>query len=310
MNVKTIVLLAAIVTGLIVALSAVYIVSETDQVIITRFGQPVGDAVTAAGLHVKMPFIETVNRFDKRFLEWDGAQNDIPTRGKVFIYVDAYARWRISDPLKYLETLQGSELSAQSRLDDILDGETRNAVARHELVEVVRTSNRVPVVVEGDEDEVSILEEIQTGRPEVTEQIKNAAAPALLELGIELMDFQFKRINYTEDVRVTVFERMISERQRIAQRYRSEGQGEAARIGGERERELQRIQSEAFRDAQELRGEADAEAAAIYAEAYNRDAGFYAFVRSMEAFETVIDPNTTMILSTDGELFRYLNQPR
>ena len=188
--------------------------------------------------------------------------------------------------------------------------ETRNAVARHELVEVVRTSNRVPVVVEGDEDEVSILEEIQTGRPEVTEQIKNAAAPALLELGIELMDFQFKRINYTEDVRVTVFERMISERQRIAQRYRSEGQGEAARIGGERERELQRIQSEAFRDAQELRGEADAEAAAIYAEAYNRDAGFYAFVRSMEAFETVIDPNTTMILSTDGELFRYLNQPR
>ena len=310
MNVKTIVILAAIFVGLVVASSALYIVNETEQVIITRFGQPVGDAVTGAGLHVKAPFIEMTNYFDKRFLEWDGAQNDIPTLGKVFIYVDAYARWRISDPLKFLQTLQGSELSAQSRLDDILDGETRNAVARHELVEVVRTSNRVPAVVEGDEDETSVLEEIERGRPEVTEQIKNAAAPALLELGIELMDFQFKRINYTEDVRVTVFERMISERQRIAQRYRSQGQGEAARIGGERERELQRIQSEAFRDAQEKRGVADAEAAAIYAEAYNRDAGFYSFVRSMEAFETVIDPNTTLILSTDGELFRYLDQPR
>ena len=182
MNVKIIVLLAAIVTGLIVASSALYIVNETEQVIITRFGQPASDAVTDAGLHVKVPFIDVVNRFDKRFLEWDGAQNDIPTLGKVFIYVDAYARWRINDPLKFLQTLQGSELSAQSRLDDILDGETRNAVARHTLVEVVRTSNRVPAVVEGDEDDVSVLEEIQTGRPDVTLQIKNAAAPALLEL--------------------------------------------------------------------------------------------------------------------------------
>ena len=310
MNTKIIVLLGAIVTGLIVASSAIYIVDETEQVIITRFGQPVGVAVTEAGLHVKLPFIETTNYFDERFLEWDGAQNDIPTLGKVFIYVDAYARWRISDPLLFLQNLQGSEVAAQSRLDDILDGETRNAVARHELVEVVRTSNRVPDVVEGDEDETAILEEIETGRPDVTLLIKNAAAPALLEWGIELMDFQFKRINYTEDVRVTVFDRMISERQRIAQRYLSQGQGEAARIGGERERELQRIQSEAFRDAQEKRGEADAEAAGIYAEAYNRDAGFYAFVRSMEAFENVIDPNTTLILSTDGELFRYLDQPR
>jgi membrane protease subunit HflC len=296
--------------GLIVSSSALYIVGETEQVIITRFGQPASEAVSDPGLHVKMPFVDTANYFDKRFLEWDGAQNDIPTLGKVFIWVDAYARWRISDPLLFLQTLQGSELSAQSRLDDILDGETRNAVARNNLVQVVRSSNRVPEIVEGDLDETSVLEPIETGRSDVTEEIKNAAAPALLELGIELMDFQFKRINYTEDVRVTVFERMISERQRIAQRYRSEGEGEAARIGGERERELQRIQSEAFREAQEARGVADAEAAAIYADAYNNDSSFYAFLRSMEAFETVIDPNTTLILSTDGELFRYLDQPR
>ena len=310
MNVKIIVLLAAIVTGLIVASSALYIVTETDQVVITRFGQPIGEAVTDAGLHVKMPFIDEVHSFDKRFLEWDGEPNDIPTVGKVFIWVDTYARWRISDPLLFLETLQGNENLAQSRLDDILDGETRNAIARNELVEVVRTSNREPEVVEGDQDEGSVLEEILIGRPNVTEQIKTAAAPALLEWGIELMDFQFKRINYTEDVRISVFERMISERQRVAQRYRSEGQGEAARIDGERERELQRIESEAFREAEEMRGVADAEAAAIYAEAYSRDANFYAFVRSMEAFETVIDPNTTLILSTDSELFRYLDAPQ
>ena len=309
MNIKIMVLLTAIVMGLIVGSSALYIVTEVEQVVITRFGQPVGDAITDAGLHVKMPFIDEINSFDKRFLEWDGAPNDIPTVGKVFIWVDSYARWRISDPLLFLETLQGNELSAQSRLDDILDGETRNAIARNELVEIVRTSNREPEVVEGDLDETSILEEIAIGRPDVTRQIQVAAAPALLEWGIELMDFQFKRINYTDDVRITVFERMISERQRIAQRYRSEGEGEAARIGGERERELQRIQSEAFREAEAKRGEADAEAAAIYAEAYNRDAGFYSFVRSMEAFETVIDPDTTLILSTDGELFRYLDQP-
>jgi membrane protease subunit HflC len=310
MNIKIIVLLAAIVTGLIVASSALYIVTEFEQVVITRFGAPVGDAVSDAGLHVKLPFVDQIHSFDKRFLEWDGAPNDIPTVGKVFIWVDTYARWRISDPLLFLETLQGNESSALSRLDDILDGETRNAIARNELVEVVRTSNREPEVVEGDLDESSVLETIETGRPDITLQIQNAAAPALLEWGIELMDFQFKRINYTEDVRISVYERMISERRRIASRYRSEGEGEAARIGGERERELQIIQSAAFREAEEMMGVADAEAAAIYAEAYSRDAGFYAFVRSMEAFETVIDPNTTLILSTDSELFRYLDEPR
>jgi membrane protease subunit HflC len=303
-------ILAVIIVGFIVVANGLYIVSETQQVILTRFGDPIGDAVTEAGLHFKMPFINKANFFDKRFLEWDGDRNQVPTRDKRFIYVDTYARWRISNPLTYLESLEGDEFTAQSRLDDILDGETRNAVARHDLVEVVRTSNREPEVTPGDEEETGILDEIRVGRLDITAEVQETAGPRLAELGIELMDFRFKRINYVEEVQRDVFARMIAERQRIAERYRSEGQGEAARIGGEKERELQRIQSEAYRQAQENRGIADAEATRIYAEAYNRDAAFYAFMKSMETIEKSIDPNTMLIMSTEGELFRYLDQPR
>ena len=310
MNVKAMVPIALGIVVLVVLSSGFYIIDERQQVIITQFGEPVGDAVTSPGLHFKMPFIQMANFFDKRFLEWDGDANQVPTRDKRFIWVDTYARWRISDPQVYLERLRGDELTAQSRLDDILDGETRNAVARHDLVEVVRTSNRQPEVIEGDEDETGILDEITSGRVEITAEILEIAGPRLLELGIELMDFRFKRINYVDEVQRDVFDRMIAERQRIAQRYRSEGQGEAARIGGEKERELQRITSEAYRDAQVTRGIADAEATRIYAEAYNRDASFYAFMKSMETVEKAVDPNTMLILTTGGDLFRYLEGPR
>lgn len=310
MNAKITALLAAIVVGVVVLTSGLYIVDETQQVVITRFGEPVGDAVTDPGLHIKIPFVQEANYFDKRFLEWDGAANQVPTRDKRFIWVDTYARWRISNPRSYLERLRGDEMTAQSRLDDILDGETRNSVARHDLVQVVRTTNRQPDLSLQDEEETGVLEDILTGRTAITEEIIATAAPRLEELGIELIDFRLKRINYVDEVRRDVFDRMIAERQRIAQRYRSEGEGEAARIRGEKERELQRIQSEAYRQAQENMGTADAESTRIYADAYNLDAGFYAFLKSMESFETVVDSTTTLILTTGGDLLQYLNGPR
>jgi membrane protease subunit HflC len=310
MNTKIMALLAAVVVGIIGLTAGLYIVDETQQVVITRFGEPVGDAVTDPGLHFKIPFVQQANFFDKRFLEWDGAANQVPTRDKRFIWVDTYARWRIANPRIYLERLRGDELTAQSRLDDILDGETRNSVARHDLVQVVRTTNRQPDMALQDEEETGVLEEITTGRTAITEEIIATAGPRLEELGIELIDFRLKRINYVDEVRRDVFERMIAERQRIAQRYRSEGEGEAARIRGEKERELQRIQSEAYRQAQEGMGTADAESTRIYADAYNLDAGFYAFLKSMESFETVVDSTTTLILTTGGDLLQYLNGPR
>jgi membrane protease subunit HflC len=298
------------VVGIVFLATGLYIVEETQQVIITRFGEPVGDAVTDPGLHIKIPFVQQVNYFDKRFLEWDGAANQVPTRDKRFIWVDTYARWRISDPRVYLERLRGDEATAQSRLDDILDGETRNSVARHDLVQVVRTTNRQPDISLLDEDETGVLAEITTGRTAITEEIIATAGPRLKELGIELIDFRLKRINYVDEVRRDVFDRMIAERQRIAQGYRSAGEGEAARISGEKERELQRIQSEAYRSAQESMGLADAESTRIYAAAYNLDPGFYAFLKSMETFETVIDSTTTLILTTGGDLLQFLNGPR
>ena len=291
--------------------SALYTVSEVDQVIITRFGEPVSDPITEPGLHFRTPFVDTVNRFEKRFLEWDGVPNQVPTRDRRFIFVDTYARWRITDPLRYLETLQGSEITAQSRLADILDGETRNAIARHDLIEIVRTSNRQPAeTAVGPEEEQETLESISTGRGEITREILNAATGAVSEYGIELLDLQFKRINYVPEVQQDVFARMIAERQRIAEEFRSEGQGESARIQGERERDLAEIQSEAFRSAEELRGTADAEATSVYADAYGTDAGFYAFTKSLETYERTMDPNTFFILGTDSELLRFLEAPR
>ena len=305
--------LTLVVLGLVVLVllaGSLYTVTEVNQAIITRFGEPVGEPVTEPGLHIKLPYIETANMFEKRFLEWDGFPNQVPTRDRRFIFVDTYARWRITDPLLFFQRLR-DELGAQSRLDDILDGETRNAVARHDLIEIVRTSNRDPVnTTIGEQEEQEVLASITTGREEITQEILQAASAAVGDLGIELLDLKFKRINYVPEVQQDVFARMIAERQRIAEEFRSEGQGESARIQGERERDLAQIESEAFRSAEERRGEADAEATAIYADAYNRDASFYAFTKSLETYEQTMDPSTVFILGTDSELLRFLEAPR
>ena len=306
MSNRTSLILLVVLAVVFVISSGAYTVDETQQVIITQFGRPVGDAITEPGLKIKIPFIQVANRFDKRFLEWDGAANQVPTRDKRFIWVDTYARWRISDPLRFFERLR-DELGAQSRLDDILDGETRNAIARHDLVEVVRSTNRPPdeVLLESEE-ETAILELIEGGRATITAEVLERAKERITDLGIELIDFQLKRINYVEEVQQDVFARMIAERNRVAERYRSEGEGEAARIRGEGERELKRIQSEAYRSAQELQGDADAAATGVYSEAYNRDASFYAFMKSLETLEETADANSTLILSTDADLLEYL----
>ena len=306
--------LIGVVLGLVVLVllagKPLYTVTETNQAIITQFGNPIGDPVTEPGLHLKLPYIQTANMFEKRFLEWDGFPNQVPTRDRRFIFVDTYARWRITDPLLFFQRVT-NERGAQARLDDILDGETRNAVARHDLIEIVRTSNRVPVnTTVGEQEEQEELAAITTGREEITQEILLAASAAVGDLGIELLDLKFKRINYVPEVQQDVFARMIAERNRVAEEFRSEGQGESARIQGERERDLARIQSEAFRTAEELRGTADAEATAIYAAAYNRDASFYAFTKSLETYEKTMDPSTVLILGTDSEFMRFLEAPR
>ncbi len=300
-----------IVLGVLFVLSsATYQVHEVNQVIITQFGEPTGEPVTEPGLHFKVPFIQKTNYFEKRFLEWDGNPNQVPTKDKRFIWVDTYARWRIVDPLRFFQRLR-DELGAQSRLDDILDGETRNAVARYDLIEIVRSTNRDPdtVQIESDE-ETAILDEIQMGRQQIASEILERAASRTSDLGIELLDLRLKRINYVEEVQQDVFARMIAERQRIAAEFRSEGQGESARISGERERDLAQIQSEAYRTAEELRGTADAEATSIYGEAYNRDPDFYAFTKSLETYEQTMDASTFFLLGTDSELLKYLEQTR
>ena len=309
MDKKYIILLVVLLVAGVVLSSSFYSVHETEQVVITQFGAPQGEAVTEPGLHMKVPFIQTVNRFDKRFLEWDGDQNQVPTKDKKFIFVDSYARWQITDPLQFFRRLR-DERGAQSRLDDILDGETRNAVASHNLVELVRTSNREPdleaEIFEAIEDS---LETIEVGRNAIQDIVLELANERTTDLGIEVLDFRFKRINYVEEVRLTVYDRMISERNKIADLFRSEGQGEASRIEGEKERELLEIQSEAFREAREIRGQGDAEAAAIYNNAYNQNAStreLYDFIKAMEAYETAFDGNTSIFLSTNSEFFKYL----
>ena len=296
--------------ALVVLSASTYLVSETEQVIITQFGEPKGSPVSEPGMHFKLPFVQSVNVFEKRFLEWDGSPNQMPTKDKRFIWVDMYARWRITDPLKFFQRLR-DERGAQSRLDDILDGETRNAVASYDLIELVRSSNRPAgsIPIESEEERI-VLEQISKGRRAIAASILEAARARTLDLGIEVLDIRLKRINYVDEVAKDVFARMIAERRRIAERFRSEGQGEAARIEGERQRDLQRIQSEAYRSAQELRGKADAEATAIYADAYGRDAEFYAFVKSLETYERVVDGKTFFVLGTDSDLLKYLRAPR
>ncbi len=295
---------------ILVGTQTFFIVNETNQVVITQFGEPKGEEITEPGLKFKIPFLQRANYFEKRYLEWDGDPNQVPTKDKVFIFIDTYARWQITDPLKYFERL-GNERGAQARLDDILDGETRNAIASHDLVELIRSTNREPIEEGVIADIVNdSLQTISIGREEIQEQIQNLANKRTSDLGIEVLDFRFKRINYAEEVRRTVYDRMISERNRIADKFRSEGQGESSRINGEKERELLRIQSEAFREAETIRGKADAEAAAIYNAAYNKTSAareLYSFTKSMETYANTIDKQTSLIISTDSEFYKYLN---
>jgi membrane protease subunit HflC len=313
-NKKNIIIAIVGIVILFVLFSSAFVVDETKQTIITRFGKPVGDAITEPGIHFKVPFLEEANFFDKRFLEWDGDANQIPTKGKKFIWVDTYARWRISDPLLFFQRVR-DERGAQARLDDILDGETRNAIANHELHEIVRNSNRKAdegnsVSIESGEKD-NVMPEIKIGREKITREIFSKTSVRTLELGIELLDLRFKRINYYEDVRQKVYERMITERKRIADKFRSEGQGRASKILGDKERELKRIQSEAYRISQEISGKADAEATAIYASAYNRNQEtreFYKFVKTLETYRLTFSEKDWLILSTDNDVYKLLGK--
>lgn len=313
-------LMAAAFLALLVLTGAFYVVSETEQVIVTQFGEPIGAPITTAGVHFKVPFVQQVNRLEKRVLQWDGPTADMPTRDKLYIIVDAFGRWRIKDPLQYFLALR-DERSALSRLDDILGSEMRNTVARHALVEIVRTSKdrqpapdaavalAIPVAPTGPGAPPNALPQIQYGREALEKEIATLASAKLQTLGIELLDVRFKRINYKAEVSAKIFERMISERRQIADRFRSEGAGEAARIIGKKERDLKEIDSQAYQKVQAIEGKADAEATAIYASAYNKtpeSREFYGYQRSLETYRTVFGHDTTMILTTEGSFLHLL----
>jgi membrane protease subunit HflC len=290
--------------------SGAYTVSEQEQVIITQFGEPIGDAITEPGLHFKIPYAQEKNVFDKRWLEWNGNPNQVPTRDKKYIWVETYARWRIANPLLFFQRLR-DERGAHSRLDDIIDGETRNVIASHNLIEIVRTSNRAFEQAEEAEDvmEAEEMRQVTLGRDKITRLILERASEVVPDYGIELVDVQIQRVNYIESVQTKVFERMISERKRIADRHRSEGQGKSAEIRGKKERELKVIESEAYRKTQEIMGRGDAEATTIYAEAYQRNSELYEFSKSMETYRKGIDAQSWIVLSTNSQLFRYLQSP-
>jgi membrane protease subunit HflC len=296
---------------------SIFTVNQAEQVIITQFGSPVGDPITSPGLHFKMPFIQQVNSFDKRYLAWDGPMVEMSTKDKTYVQVDTFARWRITDPMRYYLRLR-DERSAQSRLEDILGSETRTAIARHELIEVVRTDkDRKPLQDESltgpltGESTLGVLRPIHVGRIRIEKDVFDAAAPKLAEFGIELLDVRFKRINYNHQVLERIYQRMISERLQIAQRFRSEGEGEAARINGNKDRDLNQIQSAAYKQVHEIQGEADAKATEIYAKAYAQKpeaAEFYKFIKSMETYRKVINTDATIVLSTNSDLFALLKR--
>jgi membrane protease subunit HflC len=290
------------------ASGALFIVDETKQVVITQFGKPIGDPITSAGLHFKLPFIQDAHYFEKRLLEWDGDPNQIPTKDKKYIWVDTMARWKIVDALKFLQSV-GNELSANSRLDDIINSATRDAVTNHLLVEAVRDSNRILETKELGEDAIvseEAMERIEVGRQQLTRLILDKAKVLAPQYGIEIQDVRIKRVNYVEEVRNKVYDRMIAERKRAAEKYRSEGQGKSAEIEGQMGKELKLITSEAYRQAQSLVGKADAEAINIYAQAYSQNPEFYSFLKTTETYKNTIDAGSTIILTTDSDYYRYL----
>jgi membrane protease subunit HflC len=293
----------------IVLSSAFYIVDETEQVVITQFGKPIGKSITRAGLHLKMPFIQDVNYFEKRMLEWDSNPAEILAKDKKFILVDTYARWRIADPLKFFISVVNED-GAQTRLDNIIEAATRDLITSKVLIEVVRNSNRKMdfAEIEVDIGAENKIDSINVGRIKLSEGILNASKEKVKEYGIELIDVRVKRINYIQEVLQKVFERMIAERLRIAEKYRSEGMGKKAEIEGEREKELQKITSEAYRTAQEIKGKADAQAIKIYAQAYERDPDFFSFTKALDSYRQTLDEKTWLILTTDSDYLKYLKE--
>lgn len=303
-------LLVLIFLGIIIITQTFYTVGETQQVIITMFGEPRGEPITTAGLKVKLPFIHKAIFFEKRIMEWDGDQNEIPTSDKRYLLVDTFARWRIVDPLKYFQSVN-NELKAQSRLDDIIDGITRDYISKNVLIEVVRSSNReMEISTEGETstDENADSLTIEMGRLAITDAILEEVQKIVPQYGIEVLDIRIKQVNYNNDVREKVFDRMISERQRIAQLYRSEGMGRKAQIEGKMQKELNQIRSEAYRTAQQIKGKADAEATQIYADAFSRDPEFYSLLQSLDSYRQTIDSTSTLILSTDSEYLKYFKR--
>ena len=298
-------ILVVIIIGLIILGGTLYTVDQTQQVIITQFGEPIGKPITKAGLHLKKPFIQKVNYFEKRLLAWDGLPTQVPTKDKRYIWVDTTARWRIVDPLKFLQTV-GNERTALGRLDDIIDSATRNQITSHLLYELVRNSEREFVETEVSLEIEEKIGEVKYGREEISRSILEEASRLVPGFGIELVDVRIKRLNYVERVRQGVYARMIAERKRVAEQYRSEGQGKKAEIEGMREKELQRITSEAYRRAQEITGKADAEATKIYAQAYNKDPEFYSFLKTLDTYKGTLNEQTWLLLTSDSDFYKYL----
>jgi len=304
-------IVAVAVFGLFILIgSAAFVVSETEQVVLTQFGRPIREAIKDAGLHFKIPFIQDANFFPKNLLEWDGEPSQMPTLDKTYIWVDTFARWRIKDPLTFFETV-GNERAGQKKLDDIIDPATWNLITSHHLIEAVRNSDRKMDIKEAGVDEVYkalILKPIEMGREKIAKAIMEQANPKLTQFGIELVDVRIKRINYVEEVRKAVYNRMIAERKQIAEKFRSEGRGESSKIAGDKEKELKKITSGAYKTAQEIKGKADAEATRIYAEAYNKDPEFYSFVNTLSIYKEALDKEAWLMLSTKTDFFKYLKQ--
>jgi membrane protease subunit HflC len=300
-------ILVVAVVAIFFVFTAAYVVDETEQVVVTQFGKVVGKPKTEPGLYFKIPFIQNATYFPKNLLEWDGDPGQIPTLDKTYIWVDAFARWRIVDPITFFQTVNNT-ISAQGRLDDIIDPAVRNLITENRLIETVRKTNR-----ELDTYEIGLEDikerpsyKILNGREKITRQILEQAQPKLSKFGIELVDVKIKRINYVEQVRDSVYGRMIAERKQIAEKFRSEGKGEAQKILGEKERDLKRITSEAYKTAQEIKGKADAESTKLYAEAFGVDPEFYSFIKTLEIYDDALGKDSSVVLSTDSEFFKYL----
>ena len=309
MNIKTIFVIVIVFLAALVLLSSAYVVDETQQVVVTQFGRVVGEPVKEPGLNFRIPFIQHANYFPKNLLQWDGDQGQIPTLDKTYIWVEPFARWKIVDPVKFFQTVK-NPVGAIARLEDIIDPAVRNFITSYPLIETVRESNRpldtFEIGLEDEEKEDKTIPEVQTGRTKIMDGILTQAQPKLDQFGIELVDVKIKRINYVEEVRKSVYGRMIAERKRIAEKFRSEGKGEAQKILGEKERDLKEIISDAYRRGEEIKGKADAEATVIYAEAYGLDPEFYSFIKTLEVYTEALDSQSSLVLSTESEFFKYL----